>query len=109
MCCGISAPPSTTATLERLRIDLQLEEALICGADPCTSPVVFGTGDTTAIKYATIARQLLQTTADQHHSSSSREPGTRTARNPRRPPVPAADPWVRRNSGQSHRLPQIRA
>jgi len=35
---------------------------------------VFGIDDTTAIKYATIARQLLQTASEQHGPSSSREP-----------------------------------
>ena len=63
-----------TATLERLRVDRQLEEALTCGADPLHLAAVFGTGDTTAIKYATIARQLLATAAEQHHPSGSREP-----------------------------------
>ena len=63
-----------TATLERLRVDRQLEEALTSGADPLHLAAVFGTGDTTAIKYATIARQLLATAAEQHHPSGSREP-----------------------------------
>ena len=63
-----------TATLERLRVDRQLEEALTCGADPLHLAAVFGTSDTTAIKYAAVARQLLQTPAEQHRSSGSREP-----------------------------------
>ena len=63
-----------TATLERLRVDRQLEEALTCGADPLHLTTVFGIDDTTAIKYATIARQLLETAAEQHHPSGSREP-----------------------------------
>ena len=63
-----------TATLERLRADRQLEEALTHDADPLHLAAVFGIDDTTAIKYATIARQLLQTAADQHDSSGSREP-----------------------------------
>ena len=63
-----------TATLERLRVDRQLEEALTCGADPLHLAAVFGTSDGTAIKYAAIARQLQQTAAEQHHPSSSREP-----------------------------------
>jgi integrase len=50
-----------TATLERLRADRQLEEALTCGADPLHLAAVFGIDDTTAIRYATIARQLLDT------------------------------------------------
>ena len=63
-----------TATLERLRVDRQLEEALTCGADPLHLAAVFGTADTTAIKYAAIARQLLATAAEQHNPSGSREP-----------------------------------
>jgi hypothetical protein len=63
-----------TATLERLRVDRQLEEALTCGADPLHLVAVFGIDDTTAIKYAAIARQLLQTAAEQHHPAGSREP-----------------------------------
>lgn len=63
-----------TATLERLRVDRQLEEALTCGADPLHLTAVFGIDDTTAIKYAAIARQLLQTAAEQHDPSGSREP-----------------------------------
>jgi hypothetical protein len=35
---------------------------------------MFGIDDTTAIKYAAIARQLLQTAAEQHGPSGSREP-----------------------------------
>ena len=49
-----------TATLERLRIDRQLEETLTRSADPLNLAAVFGSNDTTAIKYATIARQLLE-------------------------------------------------
>ena len=63
-----------TATLERLRVDRQLEEALTHGADPLHLAAMFGIDDTTAIKYATIARQLMQTAAEQHDPSGSREP-----------------------------------
>src|SRR5208282_5069770 len=62
-----------TATLERLRADRQLEEALTYGPDPLHLAAVFGIDDTTAIRYAAIARQLLETTAEQH-SPGSREP-----------------------------------
>lgn len=48
-----------TATLERLRIDRQLEEALTSGADPLHLAVVFEISETTAIRYAASARQLL--------------------------------------------------
>ena len=48
------------ATLERLRVDRQLEEALTHGPDPLHLAVVFGLDDKTAIRYATAARQLLE-------------------------------------------------
>lgn len=50
-----------TATLERLRVDRQLEEALTHGPDPLHLATVFGIDEKTAIRYATTARQLLQT------------------------------------------------
>jgi hypothetical protein len=62
-----------TATLERLRADRQLEETLTCGPDAVYLAAVFGLDDTTAIRYATIARQLLQTPAE-HDPAGSREP-----------------------------------
>jgi len=48
------------ATLERLRIDRQLEEAVACGADPLHLAAVFGIDTSTAIRYATDARRLLE-------------------------------------------------
>jgi integrase len=50
-------------TLEQLRVDRQLDEALIAGPDPLHLATVFGIDDTTAIKYATAARHLLETAA----------------------------------------------
>jgi len=47
------------ATLERLRIDRQLEEALTHRADPLHLAVVFDLDESTAIRYAASARQLL--------------------------------------------------
>jgi hypothetical protein len=52
------------ATLERLRIDRQLEEALVHGPDPLHLAAVFGMDPKTAIRYADSARQLLQTAAE---------------------------------------------
>jgi len=52
------------ATLERLRVDRQLEEALASGADPLHLAEVFGVCETTAVRYADAARQLLDTGAD---------------------------------------------
>jgi hypothetical protein len=72
-----------TATLERLRADRQLDEALNRGADPLHLAAVFGIDDTTAIRYATIARQLLQTPAEQHHPPPvPPNPGTRISHKP---------------------------
>jgi hypothetical protein len=47
------------ATLQRLRVDRYLDEAMISGADPLHLAAVFGMSDTTAIRYAAAARQLL--------------------------------------------------
>ncbi|MBJ3813227.1 hypothetical protein JGB26_40310 [Streptomyces flavofungini] len=48
-----------TAALERFRVDRQLEEALIHGADPLHHALVFGIDEKTAIRYADSARRLL--------------------------------------------------
>ncbi|MFJ2080573.1 hypothetical protein ACIOGW_35930 [Streptomyces anulatus] len=53
------ATRNLTATLERLRIDRQLEEALTHGADPLHLALVFGIDEKTAIRYADSARKLL--------------------------------------------------
>lgn len=63
-----------TATLEALRVDRQLEEALTHDGDPLHLAAVFGIDDTTAIRYATIARLLLEAAAEQHDPASSHEP-----------------------------------
>jgi site-specific recombinase XerD len=47
-------------TLERLRIDRQLEEALTHRADPLHLTAVFDIHESTAIRYAASARQLLE-------------------------------------------------
>ena len=69
------------ATLDRLRIDRQLEEAIACGADPLHLAVVFGIDTSTAIRYATNARQLLEHAhaARLSASPSTRVPGPGTA------------------------------
>jgi hypothetical protein len=51
-------------TLEQLRVDRQLDEALAAGPDPLHLAAVFGIDDTTAIKYAAAARSLLASTAE---------------------------------------------
>ena len=53
------------ATLEQLRVDRQLDEALTAGLDPLHLAAVFGIGDETAIKYAAAARHLLASAAEE--------------------------------------------
>ncbi|MFB7189400.1 hypothetical protein ACFCZT_29690 [Streptomyces sp. NPDC056230] len=48
------------ATLERLRVDRQLEEALTHGPDPLHLAEVFGLDEKTAMRYADSARRLLE-------------------------------------------------
>jgi hypothetical protein len=62
------------ATLERLRIDRQLEEALTHGPDPLHLAAVFGLDPKTAIRYAENARVLLVTTAEEQDPATSHEP-----------------------------------
>ncbi|MGI5507901.1 hypothetical protein [Streptomyces sp. CA-106131] len=59
------ATRNLTATLERLRVDRQLEEALTHGADPLPLALVFGIDEKTAIRYADSARALLGEAAEQ--------------------------------------------
>jgi hypothetical protein len=56
------------ASLERLRQDRQLDEALIHGPDPLHLAVVFGISHTTASHYARAAQQLLETDAETHNT-----------------------------------------
>lgn len=53
------------ATLERLRVDQRLEEALTHGPDPLHLAEVFGLDDKTAMRYADSARALLEQAAEQ--------------------------------------------
>ncbi|MEN8655512.1 hypothetical protein ABCR94_36345 [Streptomyces sp. 21So2-11] len=52
------------ATLERLRVDRQLEEALTHGPDPLHLAEVFGLDEKTAMRYADSARALLEQAAE---------------------------------------------
>jgi hypothetical protein len=54
------------ATIEALRVDRQLDEALASGADPLHLASAFGIDPITAVRYASSARQLLRTAAEQH-------------------------------------------
>ena len=58
------------ATLERLRVDRQLEEALAHGPDPLHLAAVFGLDPKTAIRYAENARLLLETAAGQQAAAA---------------------------------------
>jgi hypothetical protein len=65
---------------EFLRIDRQLEEALATGADPLHLAATFGLHPGTAVRYASSARQLLQTAAEQHNPAGiPPNPGTGSA------------------------------
>ena len=59
------------ATIERLRIDRQLGEAIASGADPLHVAIVFGISDSAAVRYAENARQLLERPHETHAASSS--------------------------------------
>ncbi|MFV5999025.1 hypothetical protein ACNPQM_43780 [Streptomyces sp. NPDC056231] len=52
------------ATLERLRVDRQLEEAMVKGPDPLHLAEVFGLDEKTAMRYADSARALLEQAAE---------------------------------------------
>jgi integrase len=62
------------ATLERLRVDRQLQEAIACGPHPLHLAAMFGLDPKTAIRYAENARQPLITAAEEHDPASSGEP-----------------------------------
>lgn len=49
-----------SASLEKMRIDRHLEEALAGGGDPARLAAVFGVSEFTAIRYAKAARMLLE-------------------------------------------------
>lgn len=68
-----------TATLERLRIDRALEEAIACDADPLHLSAMFGISDTNAIRWATNAQQLL---TDLHHASPPSSTPTQATTHP---------------------------
>ncbi|MET8747425.1 hypothetical protein [Streptomyces sp. NPDC004728] len=61
----ISAPMrGQDATLEKLRVDRQLEEAMAKGPDPLHLAQVFGLDEKTAMRYADSARALLEQAAE---------------------------------------------
>jgi hypothetical protein len=74
------ATRNLTATLERLRVGRQLEEALTHGADPLHLALVLGIDEKTAIRYADSARALLGQEAEHPTVRSANElgPGARS-------------------------------
>ena len=75
-----SALRGHAATIEALRVDRQLEEALATGADPLHLAATFGLDPGTAVRYASSARQLLRTAAEQQDPARSpANPRARTA------------------------------
>ncbi|WP_218163741.1 tyrosine-type recombinase/integrase [Actinomadura madurae] len=63
-----------TATLERLRVQRQLDEALAQGPDRLHLATIFGLAPKTAIRYAENARTLLAATAEEQDPASRSEP-----------------------------------
>ncbi|MEV6415945.1 hypothetical protein [Kribbella sp. NPDC051718] len=63
------------ATIERLRQDRHLDEAITHGFDPLHLAAVFGVTAPTAIRYAAAARELLQT--DPTHADAADQPPSR--------------------------------
>ena len=75
-----SALRGHAATIEALRVDRQLEEAMATGADPLHLAATFGLDPGTAVRYASSARQLLRTAAEQQDPARSpANPRARTA------------------------------
>lgn len=74
------------ATLEALRVDRQLDEALTHGPDPLHLAAVFGLDDTTAIRYADAARRLLTDTIEEDDPAGS--PRTQGPNPPTTPEYP---------------------
>lgn len=65
------------AGLERLRVDRYLDEAITSGADPLQVAEVFGVCESTAVRYADAARQLLPTDVEAATvEADTAEPGT---------------------------------
>jgi hypothetical protein len=63
------------ATIERLRVHRQIDEALAQGPDPLHLAAMFGLDHKTAIRYAENARQLLVTAAEEQDPAGTRGDG----------------------------------
>jgi integrase len=75
------ALPAGTLTVEQLRIDRHLDEALARGPDPLHLAVVFGLSPKAAIRYSNAARQILTSQAETTPGSGGPDgqPDTRAA------------------------------
>ena len=88
------------STLEQLRVDRQLDEALTRGPNPLHLAAVFDIDAKTAVRYANNARQLLPTGSETQPVAGSPQPEAHTlTKGPFGAQVPSADPSVRVNSG----------
>lgn len=65
------------ATLDQLRIDRCLDEAIVSGADPLHVALVLNLCETTAIRYAAAARQILATGVETQAAVHSEPPDRR--------------------------------
>ena len=70
------------ATIEALRVDRQLDEALATGADPLHLAATFGLDPGTAVRYASSARQLLHAAEQQDPAGFPANPRTGSAQEP---------------------------
>ncbi|MFJ8978744.1 hypothetical protein [Streptomyces sp. NPDC102282] len=62
------------ASLEQMRIDRQLEEALAGGGDPRRLAAIFGISEFTAVRYASAARALMANTLESPPPSTTTRP-----------------------------------
>lgn len=74
---GTGSPPGSADSTPPSN-DRQLEEALTHGPDPLHLAVVFGLDEKTALRYATAARQLLETPIESTTLRVDTNPGTET-------------------------------
>jgi hypothetical protein len=91
------------ATLERLRVDRQLEEALTHGPDPLHLAEVFGLDEKTAMRYADSARALLEQAAETSPRVAHEPTGPSLSIRSTHPRVLAEEPAVSANSRGSDR------
>ncbi|MBB5109839.1 hypothetical protein [Streptomyces spectabilis] len=64
-----AAPRGQDATLEELRVDRRIEEAMVKGPDPLHLAEVFGLDEKTTMRYADSATALLEQSAETRPAS----------------------------------------